>query len=222
MSPTRAVPRSLAPHRQLQRLRPTGLSFTCSEQQKEKQAWWMVQHRRNHGDTGRPRQEPGGSRPRGWWWWGGRGQLGLPHVPRGPETLPGRRWALGDLAGSWESSHVTPRLLSQFPPWNVSPGRLTWGSHTRMPTGSARVLGHRRGQTCQRARVCADSGARPTDSEHSGGWGKRQQRSGQPGPAGLSHRRGDGAEGPGGRSRSRSSGGRQGGGLHLASLRRGQ
>ena len=79
---------------------------------------------------------------------------------------------MGDLAGGWESSHVTPGLLSQFLPWKVSPGQLTQGSHTRTPAGSVRVLGHRRGQTCQRARVCADGGARPVASEHSAGLGQ--------------------------------------------------
>lgn len=158
------------PDRRLQLLRSTGLSLYLLRTTKRKAS--LVDSKAPTATT-ETRAGPhrslvargpgaGGGREVGWV---------LPPMPRGPEKLPGRRWALGDLAGGWESSHVTPGLLSQFPPWKVSPGRLTRGSHTRTPAGSTRVLGHCRGQTRQRACVCADGGARAVASKHSAGLG---------------------------------------------------
>lgn len=158
------------PDRRLRLLRSTGLSLYLLGTTKRKaslvdsKAPTATTETRAGPDRSLAARGPGagGGREVGW---------GLLPTPRGPEKLLGRWWALGDLAGGWESSHVTPGLLSQFRPWKVSPGRLTRGSHTRMPAGSTRVLGHRRGQTRQQACACADGGARAMATEHSAGLG---------------------------------------------------
>lgn len=141
--------------------------FTCSEQQKEKPAWLTVKHPqqpRRHG------QAPTGARR--------LEAQGLPPTPRGPEKLPGRRWALGDLAGGWESSHVTPGLLSQFPPWKVSQG----GSPREATRGCPQTP-HRfwatAGDRLANGHVCARTAAPgPWPASTARGWGERQQRSG--------------------------------------------